>query len=217
MSNSELIPELENIVSEYTDIEDYKKLMIYNPELYTECKLRNKLILNIPTNTLIVYSEMYNLAVLYNSEMSQQVYLSPEFLTGIFMKYYSNIKNLGLNVHSIISNPDIRDEIETNIEIIRENLDNSLFDIHIVVINGIEIDLYSKIFSKIERNFDTDYLTDVFNEYWYDGITTFLNNPEVYIDKILENKTSFYIWIYNYMNSKTKIELDYLQQNLQNL
>ena len=210
MSNSELIPKLETLVSEYTDSDDYKKLMMYNPKLYTERKLRNKLISNIPTDSLIRFSEMYNLAVLYNSDIPQPIYLSPEFLSGIFIKYYSNIKNSGLNPDSIISNPDIRHEIQTNIENIYDYLLNTFFDTPIIVIDQIEIDLYLEIFQKIEIYFlsnnkseiDTDLLTDLFNDYFSEGINDFLKNPKVYIDKIVENKSQFYIWIYNYMNSK---------------
>jgi hypothetical protein len=220
MSDSELIPELENIVSEYTDSDDYKKLMIYNPKLYTDKRFRSKLISNIPTDSLIRFSEMYNLAVSYNLYGPQPIYLSPEFLSGIFIKYYSNIKNSGLNPDSIISNPDIRHEMQTHIESIYNFLLNTFFDIPIIVIDEIEIDLYLEIFQKIERYFlsnnnseiDTDFLTDLFNDYYSEGINDFLQNPKVYIDTIIENKSQFYIWIYDYMNSKIEKIIERLSE-----
>jgi hypothetical protein len=146
---------------------------------------------------------MYNLAVLFNSDIPQPIYLSPEFLSGIFINYYFYIKNRGLNLDSIISNPNIRHEIRTNIENIyyRKILSNIYNDSNDYFTDGINDFLKNpKVY--FDKEINRKILSNIYNDYITEGIDDFLKNPKVYIDTIVENKSQFDIWMYNYMNSK---------------
>jgi hypothetical protein len=82
-----LIPELENIVGDYTDETDYKKLIQLDPKIHTHDKLLIKQLSDVPVDVLLQYREMYNLALQFNTFIKQRYYLSPEYLVSIFLRF----------------------------------------------------------------------------------------------------------------------------------
>lgn len=59
---AELPPNLENIVGEYCDIDTYKILILYNPSIHTDSKLRLKCISNISLPNIELLSKAYQYA-----------------------------------------------------------------------------------------------------------------------------------------------------------
>jgi hypothetical protein len=51
---------LENIVGEYTDEDDYKNLIKFNPKVHTSEKLVCKQLTNVPEDTIIKFRDSYN-------------------------------------------------------------------------------------------------------------------------------------------------------------
>ena len=87
MDTSNLIPELENLVGEYTDVDDYKKLNTLDSKIHTHDKLLLKQLSDVPVESLLRYREMYNLAKKFNETVEQECYLSPEYLTSLFLRF----------------------------------------------------------------------------------------------------------------------------------
>ena len=92
-----LIPELENIVGEYSATDDYKKLHLLNPNIHTHDKLILKQLSHIPENDLLLYSEMYKLALEFNNVNTDIWYFCPPYLTALFIQFkllYPNFNSL---------------------------------------------------------------------------------------------------------------------------
>jgi hypothetical protein len=64
-----LIPNLEDIVGDYTEIKDYEKLIENNPKVHTVEKLKSKITENIPINDLNIFSAAYKVANEYEQRL----------------------------------------------------------------------------------------------------------------------------------------------------
>ena len=160
---------------------------------------------------------MYNLALEYNSRFPD-LKLSPDTLTGIFLKESNTYNITNLNSIIFLGLKDIIDNI------ISEYYENSeILTTDIIQINEISINLFDTIFTESviqyifrDTSINMFYLKDIndindkFNDYWSYGLKEFLSLPDVYIDKFNKNINEFYTWIYNYMISKKDIMIQSL-------
>ena len=219
-----LIPELENIVGDYTDETDYKKLIQLDSKIHTHDKLLLKQLSDVPTDLLLQYREMYNLALQFNKTVEQTYYLSPEYLTNMLMRFKGfypklhTLKDLTKFENPIYySNTDLRD-IKTLQQLIFR-------DSEILYINIIEDSEYSSIDTFIESHkneliqmfrkssdfvdLDTNILfgiiEDTISETIPETVEKFFSNPNKFVDKefeyLIEFRKELYLDLIEYTNT----------------
>jgi hypothetical protein len=64
-----LIPDLENIIGDYTDKKDYPKLINANPSVHNLPKLKSKIVENIPVDDLSIIAAAYRVANKWDDEV----------------------------------------------------------------------------------------------------------------------------------------------------
>jgi len=188
-----LIPELENIVGDYTDETDYKKLIQLDPKIHSHDKLLIKQLSDVPVDLLLEYREMYNLALQFNETNTFDYYLSPQYLTGLFIQF----KSLYPNLHTLSDFKSIRHTMG--------NTSSNLFDFQILFeyIVSVSIDVYdSNVLQNVFTDSETileEYGTDLENftrEQLYESdtnIDTIQNDLENFIqDSIDEVAAEFF-------------------------
>jgi hypothetical protein len=92
---------LENIVGEYTDEDDYKNLIKFNPKVHTSEKLVCKQLTNVPEDTIIKFRDSYNKSLVLIKEFVkykgyQKSYNELDFFK-IDSNYVTGLLMMGMN------------------------------------------------------------------------------------------------------------------------
>jgi hypothetical protein len=180
----ELPSVLEDIVDAYTDVETYKTLIEEEPEKYTEKKLRNNLIADIPTDMLERLNLANQLGNNYfksteNSDAWDEIFqeftadkINPKFLISIFFLYlsagYTDVNGNDIFQEIIDRVTDQKNLIEMGKDKLYKEIKDSINE---------KDDIWSKK--------PKYYYKQIFDDVYFDLIN---NNENLYFTDILDEK-----------------------------